>query len=218
MSNTPNDYYNGTRPDIYEFLPSEYTKVLEIGCGHGGFRPNLKANCEYWGVEPFSSAYNKASEVLNYTLHGTYDDVSSEIPNNYFDLIICNDVIEHMVDHDKFFDDIKSKMTNNGSIVGSIPNVRFLPNLLSLIFNKDWEYQDSGILDRTHLRFFTKKSLLRTITQHGYTIEKFNGINNLSYKPTSLRKMLKIISVNIIGKDTLSLQFAFRIKKLSLSN
>jgi len=206
-------YYDGTRDNIVGFLPSEYSKVLEVGCGNGSFRYSLNSDCEYWGVEPQTIAHKSATEKLDKTLLGTYQEVAKDLPDNYFDLIICNDVIEHMSDHDEFLDEIRIKMKDNAYIVGAIPNVRFFPNLFLLMIKKDWEYQDEGILDRTHLRFFTRKSLIRTLKQHGYSIEEFAGINNLSYKPTSIKKITKFIVTRILGKDTLSQQFAFRIKK-----
>ena len=215
MSSKSELYYDGTRTNVAEFLPDDYSSVLEIGCGEGGFRSNLKANCEYWGVEPHTLAYETATNRLDKTLNGTFIEVIEEIPNDYFDLVICNDVIEHMIDHDEFFSKIKLKMKNNAYIIGSVPNVRYYPNLLSLVFDKEWEYQDEGILDRTHLRFFTKKSIIRTFHDHGYIIEDLTGINNIIVpKLKSLKKLIKILTIKLIGEDVLSLQFAFRVKLL----
>lgn len=212
MNQKSDIYYSSTRSNMSSFLPEAYSKVVEIGCGEGAFRPNVKEECEYWGVEPYTPSYEIASKGLDHTLHGNYDEVAGDLPNDYFDLVICNDVIEHMVDHDKFFTDIKSKMKNNSYMVGSLPNVRFFPNLLSLLFGKDWKYQNEGVLDRTHLRFFTEKSILRTFEEHGFKIEKFEGINGIAFKPTSLKKIVKILAIKLLGKDTVPLQFAFCIK------
>ncbi|PWR00216.1 class I SAM-dependent methyltransferase [Leucothrix pacifica] len=212
MSNKSDIYYSGTRSNMAAFLPDSYSRVLEVGCGDGAFRSNLEEDCEYWGVEPFTPSYETASKVLDKVVHGTYEEVADSLPNDYFDLVICNDVIEHMVDHDKFFSDIKSKMKKDSYIVGSIPNVRFFPNLLSLIFDKDWEYQDEGVLDRTHLRFFTEKSIIQTFARHDFIINKFEGINSISFKPSSLKKIAKIITIKALGKDTLHLQFGFCVK------
>ena len=59
-----------------------------------------------------------------------------------------------------------------------MPNVRYYRNLFNVVVARDWEYEDAGILDRTHLRFFTFKSLYRTLDQAGFQIRKFEGINN----------------------------------------
>ena len=103
------EYYDQVRPEVARLLPENYSKVLEIGCGKGLFRNNLTKENEYWGVEPVESQAKEAEKHLDKVLHGIYDDVADEIPDHEFDLVVCNDVIEHMVDHEKFFRDIKKK-------------------------------------------------------------------------------------------------------------
>lgn len=170
-------YYKFERGEIVQFLPASYSKVLEIGCGEGYFAVNLKQDCEYWGVEPEGKAAAAARQRLHRVLEGTYQEAQAELPDHYFDLIICNDVIEHMADHDRFLQSIRSKMKADACLVGSIPNVRHYEVLQELLVQRDWQYKDAGIMDRTHLRFFTEKSLKRTILKHGFVIEDFRGIN-----------------------------------------
>lgn len=139
------EYYRGKRPDVGKFLPKQYARVLEIGCGEGEFVTNLRLPCEVWGIEPCERAAKNASEKLHKVLNGLYQEVSDLLPNDYFDLIICNDIIEHMEDHDQFFESIKTKMTENAYLVGSIPNVRYVGNLFALLIKKDWKYEDAYI-------------------------------------------------------------------------
>lgn len=193
------------------FLPKAYSRVLEIGCGEGIFSKNLDPDkvVELWGIEPSEIAGNIAIKQNYKVICGTYEGCLDALPDQYFDLIICNDVIEHMVDHDFFFESIKQKMQKNGCIVGSIPNVRYYRNLKKLLFNKDWQYQDSGILDRTHLRFFTEKSLVRTIKDHGYVIESFSGINKA--RGFKVFIVIALILSFFSWKDIQYTQFGFRI-------
>lgn len=144
-------YYQFRRSEMAQFLPNEYEKVLEIGCGEGGFAANLKPHCEIWGIEMDETSAQAASKVMKTVLIGAYDEVSNEIPKRYFDLVICNDVIEHMVDHDAFLMSIKKIMKDNGYLVASIPNVRYWVNLFRLLIEKDWKYREAGILDKIHL-------------------------------------------------------------------
>ncbi len=202
-----------------KFLPSHYKRVLDIGCGEGFFSKNLKPDSEIWGIEPVKTTAKKASKNIGKVLNGLYEDVYAELPDNYFDLIICNDVIEHFKDHDAFFESIKQKMNNNSYIIGAIPNVRYAKNLYNILFNKDWRYEDSGILDRTHLRFFTEKSLQRTFAKHDFIIDEFYGINSLvsesfSYKEKIKKLLLLIVIFSSFGyyKDIQYLQFGFRLK------
>ncbi len=204
-------YYQRQRPEIAMLLPRQYSKVLDIGCGAGKFRDNLTQENEYWGIEPVDSIAKIASEKLDKVLIGTYQEIHSHIPNDYFDLVICNDVIEHMPDHEEFFQSIKAKIKKDGCLIVSIPNVRYISNLFELLVKKDWEYKNRGILDRTHLRFFTKKSLIRTITDNGFTIVIFTGIN--SYRADSFfKRCIFTFAMLFLGRDVKFSQFCACIR------
>lgn len=220
MSNTPTNYYNYklSRNEMTPLLPKHCSRVLEIGCGEGKFRENFSQESEYWGVEPVESAATVSSKKLDKVLIGTYQEVHSQIPNDYFDLVVCNDVIEHMVDHDKFLQSIKGKIKKDGYLVASIPNVRYLPNLLELLVKKDWEYKNAGILDRAHLRFFMKKSLYRTINDNGFVVDKFIGINYFQGVGSGLQLCFHYFATLLFGKDVRFMQFGIRIKCAKSSN
>src|SRR5690606_13081315 len=95
-----------------------------------------------------------------------------------------NDVLEHLIDPEEVLKVIKPKLAANGVIISSIPNVRFYRSFRKVVIQKDWEYEDYGIMDRTHLRFFTKKSIRRMYEKLGYEIVKHEGINrSKSIKP-----------------------------------
>jgi 2-polyprenyl-3-methyl-5-hydroxy-6-metoxy-1,4-benzoquinol methylase len=213
MVKAPDNYYRADRAEMVHFLPKEYTRVLEIGCAEGGFSKYLKDSSEIWGCESNEDAALAASDRISKVLVGKYDQVVENIPNEYFDLVICNDVIEHMEDHDWFFDSISNKIRSDGFLVGSIPNVRHIRNLYSLIILKDWQYQDFLTLDRTHLRWFTKKSLLRTLAQHNFHVEEFQGINGTAKRLFKI--FFFIFNVLTLGQhsDIQHVQFAFRVRK-----
>ncbi len=207
------DYYQNTREDLIPFIPEHYTKVLEIGCGEGNFWNLLKQqeSLEIWGVEPNPSASIIARRKAHQLYESSFDECAEGLPNNYFDLIICNDVIEHMPDHDRFFEQIKKKMSANGHLIGSMPNVRYYPVLRNLIFKKDWPYEDAGVLDRTHLRFFTAKSMRRTFEEHDFTIEKFAGVNS----PGRFKFFILFLNILLLGTamDSKYQQFGFSLTK-----
>ena len=206
-----NPYHQTVRAEMFDFLPQEYSKVLEIGCNVGNFRQLLNKSCEYWGVEPLEEAAEIAKTKLDKVLTGSYEKVESEIPDNYFDLVIANDVIEHLENPWNFLQSIRKKMRNeNSSIVLSIPNIRYLGNLKELLIKKDWEYKESGILDITHLRFFTKKSMIRLLKECGFEIEKIEGINSIIYRKLLLP--LYYLIKFTIGSDTIFYQYGIRAK------
>jgi len=213
MSVDKSTYYHHQREEMSLLIPKSYHKILEIGCGSGDFRNNMNSENEYWGIEPVLEPALLARKKLDKVFINTYEEVFNDLPDQYFDLVICNDVIEHMVDHDSFFESIQKKMTDDSYLVASIPNVRYIENLINIIFRKEWEYRESGVLDRTHLRFFTEKSLKRTILKHGYKIEKFYYINSVFTNPYTLGAIIKRVLVMILGRDTEFLQFGIKIKK-----
>lgn len=209
------------------FLPNTYERVLEVGCGAGAFVDHLRPSCEVWGVEPNADAASAAALKMHRVLTGRYDHVADQLPDGYFDLVVCNDVIEHMDDHDAFLEAIKSKMRPGGLIVGSIPNVRHVTALFKLLVLKDWRYSDSGILDRTHLRFFTERSLARTLQEHGYTIEMLSGVGSvirygISRRTNKLSRAqdlgVRVASLAVVALtlgfywDTQYPQYAFRVR------
>jgi len=216
MCNTPT-YYQNVRNEMTLLLPTYYSRVLEIGCGEGKFRNNLTQEHEYWGVESVKSVAKVAQKKLDRVLIGTIQETIKQIPHDYFDLVVCNDVIEHMVDHDKFLQSIKEKIKKDGCLIASIPNVRFLTNLWEILIKKDWEYKNKGILDITHLRFFTRKSLYRTINDNGFIIDRFMGINPYRGN-SSLKRCFSEFAVLLFGQDVRFFQFGIRIKCAEHSN
>ncbi len=185
------EYFAFERSDVKPFLPTHYRRVLEIGCGEGRFSQHLHSAQEYWGIEPDFEASRISADRMSQALCGTFESRYAELPDDYFDLVICNDVIEHMPDHSWFLDRIKTKMTRKGLLVGSVPNVRYITNLVDLLVRRDWPYTNSGVLDRTHLRFFTEKSLSRSFLENGFAIEALQGINSVFRLPKSIMNTAK---------------------------
>lgn len=172
------EYYKNVRPEMLGFIPKSAKTILEIGCGSGNFSAQLvKDGVETWGVEPFEESAKEATEKLTKVLLGTLDEVLQDLPDNYFDAIVMNDVIEHLLEPWDDIINLKSKLKKEGVLVTSIPNVRYSKNIFKLIFNRDWKYTDDLILDRTHYRFFTKKSIKRMYKDCGYNILRIKGIN-----------------------------------------
>lgn len=119
------------------------------------------------------------------------------LPDNYFDCITFNDVLEHTIDPTQLLSMVKTKLGPKGIVIASIPNVLYVKNMFNLLVKKDWEYTHEGILDSTHLRFFTKKSMKRMFQNAGYVVIKQKGINPPS---RLIFKLLNILTLGIIGE------------------
>jgi 2-polyprenyl-3-methyl-5-hydroxy-6-metoxy-1,4-benzoquinol methylase len=210
-------YYRQQRHDMRTYLPDNPGKVLEVGCGEGAFSAAIDGAAERWGIEPNREAAAVAATRLDRVLPGRFDEVAEALPAGYFDLVVCNDVIEHMEDHDRFLRTIRGHLAPGGVLVGSVPNMRNYKVLFDLLFLKDWRYQDSGIMDRTHLRWFTHAALCRSLTDAGYSIQILRGMNG-SLSPARAKRAwprflfgCACIGLTLGGaRDIVPAQFGFR--------
>lgn len=98
-----------------------------------------------------------------------------------FDCLVCNDVLEHLRDPWATLATLRRYLVPGGYLVASLPNVRFSEVVKDLLFGKRWEYQERGVLDRTHLRFFTESSSRSLAESAGFTVLKTQGINGIRY-------------------------------------
>ncbi|HEY4285255.1 MAG TPA: class I SAM-dependent methyltransferase [Chthoniobacterales bacterium] len=206
VSIKPPVYFSQSRPEMMKFIPSKAKRILDVGCAEGNFGASLKnqLGSEVWGVEPVPSIAEIASQRLDRVLCGDISAELSQCDDGYFDCIVFNDVLEHLIDPSRVLVDVKRKLSRNGVVVASIPNIRYFPVLKDLVLHGQWEYEDAGILDRTHLRFFTRKSIAKLFPSLGYRILQLEGINpRPSWKAT-------LLNFAVLGKltDTRYLQFA----------
>ncbi len=173
------EYYSHSRPEMMKYIPAGCGKILEVGCGEGLFGRQLKksAGVEVWGVELIAESAQIANHYLDKVLAGDFESCLPSLPVGYFDCIVFNDVLEHFTYPDRVLTDCRHLLKEGGYIVSSIPNVRYIGNLKELLFKKDWQYRkEGGILDYTHFRFFTKKSIARLFAGAGYKIKIIEGL------------------------------------------
>ena len=210
MDNKPKEYFTSARPEMLEFIPETAKKILDAGCGAGEFASTIKkrAECEVWGFELNENQANDAGKKIDKVICGDIEAKSSEVPDKYFDCIIFNDVLEHLKDPYSLLEKAKEKLTPGGCVVSSIPNVRYHKTLKGILFKKDFKYTDSGVMDRTHLRFFTKKSIIEMFEKAGYKVEMIKGLQKS--KNVGLH-LLNILTLGALS-DTFYLQYAITAK------
>jgi SAM-dependent methyltransferase len=202
----PDDYFIQTRPEMLEYIPETAERILEAGCASGLFGAQLKqrSNVEVWGIEYDSESAESARQRLDMVLAGDILPLTDHLPDAYFDCAIFNDVLEHLIDPFAVLLKLKGKLAKGGIVVCSIPNIRFYHTFKKFIVNKQWKYEDAGIMDKTHLRFFTKASIVDMFDSLGYKILKLQGINGIDSWKFSL---LNSLSFGYLS-DTRYLQFA----------
>lgn len=172
------EYQDYTRLDLLKLIPNDTERLLDIGCNLGTFGYSLKSerNVEVWGVEPDSDSASVAKERLDHVVVDIFHE-RNPLPDEYFDLVTFNDSLEHMEDPAGALELCKRKLRSGGRVHCCVPNMRQIDNLEHLLFDKDWRYEKEGIRDRTHLRFFTEKSITRLFEECGFEIIQTIGTN-----------------------------------------
>lgn len=179
----PNSYYAATRTEMLKYIPSSTFRFLDVGCGEGYFGNMIKnyKTAEVWGVEIYQKAAEIASKKIDKVVFGNYETDSLSLPQHYFDCIFFNDVLEHFINPWEILEITKEYLANGGYIIASLPNMRFLYAMKSLIFEQNWKYCREGILDKTHLRFFTFKSAKDLFNEKGYFVHTLEGIRGIEF-------------------------------------
>lgn len=205
LSTKPDSYFSQRRVELVDFIPLQTRRFLDVGCGEGSFGAALKQTrpVEVWGIEIMPESAALARQRIDHVLTGDIMGVLEKLPDSHFDCISFNDVLEHTVDPYSLLRKIKRKIAPQGVIVSSIPNVRYFRNLFNIVVRGEWRYEEAGIMDKTHLRFFTRKSIAEMFASLGYRILRFEGIN-----PTSSWR-LKLLNLLTFGffTDTKYMQF-----------
>ena len=172
MEHRPSDtYYQNERRDLIPFITRQGTRLIDIGCGEGVFALMLKREMGYteaWGMEIDDKAARIAATRLDRVILGDVVKTLDELPDGYFDLACMNDLLEHLMWPEEFLIRLRAKLSPAGRIFCSVPNIRQFRLLWNLLQHQDFEYTERGLLDRTHIRFFTKRTFLSLLTRAGY--------------------------------------------------
>lgn len=170
----PAGYYENINRDLFESAkPLVVGKsVLEVGCAGGHLGQALKAAGagRYVGVEVVASAADAARTRLDEVICGSIETLELPFPEGEFDCLIGGDVFEHLVDPWAALTRCVRFVKRGGHVIASIPNVNHASIIAQLLQGK-WTYADEGILDRTHLRFFTLETMLALFGQAGLAVE-----------------------------------------------
>jgi SAM-dependent methyltransferase len=200
-------YFSVARSEMLPFIPTEARQFLELGCGAGEFAAAVKftRSCQYVGVEMVPRAASLARDVLDDVYVADIERDTPPFRKGQFDCLICHDVLEHLRDPWEVLRKYKYFLRPGGHVVASLPNVRYYDVIRDLILHKRWEYQEWGVLDRTHLRFFTKMTMRKMFIACGYDVLRLEGING---KPMTLpMKILNELTRGYID-DMRFIQFA----------
>lgn len=213
--NNKQKYFGGFRKDIIPLIPKNIHNLLDVGCGYGVTAFNIKnllGNVEIHGIENNQHALEIANKKLDrvFNIDLNYDNKTLDnFLDNKYDCILCLDVLEHLINPDLILINLAQKLSIKGRIIISLPNISHYTVLIPLIFKDDFKYQEKGILDKTHLKFFTKKSIEDMISRSGLSIKhskvniqanrKLLVLNKILFK--SLNRFLTFQYIFVCVKD-----------------
>lgn len=196
-------YYSAVRSDVISIVPiKKYKRILEIGGGESNTLLELaKLNqSEGWAIDLINVKHKNIKAIK-----GSIEDetVAKKIPDQYFDLILACDLLEHLTDTDHFFSLMHKKLTKNGLLILSVPNIRQLRSLFYLFIKGSFPRYDAGLFDKTHLRWFCKKDVINFASNNRFTLVDYKSVGR--FVPNMLNQ--SVIS------EFLALQNIFVFKK-----
>jgi 2-polyprenyl-3-methyl-5-hydroxy-6-metoxy-1,4-benzoquinol methylase len=206
-------YFSLVRKDILPLLPENFNDVIELGCGDGGTLAWLKASGQAvntTGMELCEAPALLARTQVDLIIEGNIELTVNDLSHQSYDLVLCLDVLEHLVDPWTVVQKLYAVLRPGGSIIISLPNVRNHRVVFPLLFNGTWRYQKNGIMDRTHLRFFSREGAENMLTKNGFIIK-----SSLDSGLQPMRKLetWKAILAKTFLRDFIVFQFLLRAEK-----
>lgn len=163
------DYFAGFRYDVVDLIPSGTQRLLSVGCGAGTTELYLKHERgipEVVGIELEPEIAARLEGQLDRVLVGDVEQLTLSYPPEYFDCILYPDVLEHLVNPWVTLKRHVEMLAPGGTVIISVPNVRYYFSLLRLLFG-EWMYSNRGLMDRSHLRYFTLGTARQMLSQAG---------------------------------------------------
>ena len=209
---------------MYEFKPFKYsshekiisltprnTKVLDVGCASGYIAFRLKKKGCYVVGTDIDKKY--LEEAKKYCDEVFLLDISKDKIKGKFDVIILGDIIEHIANSGGVLEKLRNNLNENGRIIVSVPNIVNIYPRIKILFGR-FDYEEKGIFDKTHLRFFTIKTLKRLIKNKKYQITSmhFTPLPIYLILPNAPKTILNLLSslLNLLANFWPNL-FAYQI-------
>jgi GT2 family glycosyltransferase/predicted SAM-dependent methyltransferase len=190
--------------DLIEAPLDAPLRILEVGCACGGTLLGIKSmykNSKLHGIELNKNSGRIASliaEMLDADVEK--DDLS--YPEEYFDYIICADVLEHMSDPWAALKNLRKHLKSSGKILISLPNIMHYSVISKLVMGT-WGYEEAGILDKTHLRFFTFNEIQKMAITTGFEVKKIGGTT----LPATEETKILVEQLALMGQKEIKDQF-----------
>lgn len=182
--------YKNFNPHPYEIHKMVYdlikpgSSILDIGCASGYFAKELRRKkCRVTGIDIDAEALNEAKKYCEKVILCNLDLLDNKtLPNQKFDYILALDVIEHLQNYNNLLVVLRTHFTRNGRLIITTPNIAHISIRLNLLAG-NFNYTEYGILDNTHVHFFTKTTLKSTLLFNDYKIEEIRETADFGQLP-----------------------------------
>jgi len=174
------DYYNRVNPDLLRAIPEQAAVVVEVGCGGGALGAEFrKAHpaVRYIGIEYQAEAAAVAARRLSHVVVGDVEKLGAQelgVAPASVDCLVYGDVLEHLVDPWATLKRHVEWLRPGGTIVACIPNIQHWSMLVRLLTGR-WIYEPEGLMDRTHLRFFSVETILDLLRGAGLRVDEIRA-------------------------------------------
>lgn len=218
-NNKSTEYFSNIRHDLIGLIDQTHQKnlkVLEIGAAYGEtlFFLKEKGIASFTvGVDIFEDLNNiKRYKNIDKFIFGDIEKMDFPEFENTFDLILLPDVLEHLDDPIKTLKKIHKYLKKDGEVIVSMPNIRHYSAFVKIFIKGNFDYEESGIFDYTHKRFYCKKNIKELIEKSSFNIIMVES-SIKRYKGKSLAKLINIITLGFL-EEFFSYQYFFKSKKL----
>jgi len=215
---TTYEAYTGVRRDVVTLIPPGVRDVVDVGCSSGALGSVLESDgVRVTGIELDRALAAEAREKLTRVLEGDAAPMLITLRDRgeMFDCIVLADVLEHMAAPEATLSVATELLRRQGTIVVSLPNVRFYTTVVSLVFRGRWPRESRGVHDRTHLRWFTDRDARMLFSAHGLQVDRAKYNYRVRDNPNARINRLGRILALVPGRDFFRYQMLYRLVKQS---
>lgn len=198
------EYFSYEREIFKEHIRDNGLRILDVGCGTGmlGRFFRNSQGCTVYGIEIDQTAFKLAESNLDAVINADIETVELPYESDFFDVIILGDVIEHLINPVATVKKLERTLKPAGKMYITVPNIRHWKILMDLLFFDRWEYKTWGILDYTHLRFFTRKSINELFRKSNIRVTDINRLIQKYSKSAYLNKFTLGLFAGFLASHT----------------
>jgi SAM-dependent methyltransferase len=191
--------------DLLALIPRDSTRVVEIGCSSGALGKAFMAinpGCEYIGIDIDPDYAQMAKASCSRTIAANIESMEDEVFDTLFpsSCWVFGDTLEHLYDPWAVLRRIRAKLTAGASVVACIPNAQHW-SVQARLNSGSFRYEDAGLMDRTHIRWFTKMTIIELFSSAGFQIVQ-GGARVLQNEPERERALAGVKALaEAIGAD-----------------